>query len=223
LGPPASPKQLRQTPSGDFSQSSQPGERRIAFALLLRKIRARLEQQKEEMKILQYSKWDAICVLCGFLHFAYVLTFFFVFPYAPWWVLVCMGLIYSVSVSWNINGVSHNLIHNPFFKSRILNRLFSIMESVTMGISQTFYKHVHHRHHMGNSDRPDEHGHTHDWISIYRHGHNGEAENPWSYIFLSYGKIRRPFMPRSKEKIRSMRDGASRKSWYWERQSPLAS
>jgi fatty acid desaturase len=97
-----------------------------------------------------------------------------------------MGLIYSVSVSWNINGVSHNLIHNPFFKTRILNRLFSVMESVTLGISQTFYKHVHHRHHMGNSDRPDEHGHTHDWISIYRHGKNGEAENPWSYIFLSY-------------------------------------
>jgi len=97
-----------------------------------------------------------------------------------------MGLLYSVSVSWNINGVSHNLIHNPFFKSRILNRLFAIMESVTLGISQTFYKHVHHRHHMGNSDRPDEHGETHDWISIYRHGHDGLAENPWSYIFLSY-------------------------------------
>ena len=165
------------------------------------------------MKILQYSKWDAVCVLCGLLHFAYVLTFFLVFPYAPWWVSVCLGLIYSVSVSWNINGVSHNLIHNPFFKSRILNRLFSIMESVTLGISQTFYKHVHHRHHMGNSDRPDEHGHTHDWISIYRHGHNGEAENPWSYIFLSYIREdpRRPSMPRLKEKIRSMRDGESRK------------
>jgi fatty acid desaturase len=97
-----------------------------------------------------------------------------------------MGLIYSVSLSWNINGVSHNLIHNPLFKSRILNRLFGIMESVTLGISQTFYRHVHYRHHMGNGDRLDEHGETHDWISIYRHGHNGEAENPWSYIFLSY-------------------------------------
>jgi fatty acid desaturase len=97
-----------------------------------------------------------------------------------------MGLIYSVSVSWNINGVAHNHIHNPFFRARILNRLFSIMESVTLGISQTFYKHVHHRHHMGNSDRPDEHGNTHDWISIYRHGHNGEAEHPLRYIFLSF-------------------------------------
>ena len=122
----------------------------------------------------------------GLLHCAYVLTLFFIFPYAPWWLLICLGLIYSISVSWNMNGISHNHIHNPYFTSRILNRLYSIMLSVTLGISQTFYKYVHHRHHMGNSDRPDENGNCQDWISIYRHGHDGEAENPWSYIFLSY-------------------------------------
>ena len=88
------------------------------------------------MKIFAYSKWDAVAVVAGMLHFVYVLTFFAIFPFAPCWVLVCMGLLYSVSVSWNINGVSHNLIHNPFFKARLLNRLFSIMESVTLGISQ---------------------------------------------------------------------------------------
>jgi len=138
------------------------------------------------MRIFAYSKWDAVAVIAGMLHFTYVVTFFFVFPFAPWWVLICMGCLYSVSVSWNINGVSHNLIHNPFFKFRMFNRLFSIMESVTLGISQTFYKYVHHRHHLGNSDRPDEHGNTYDWISIYRHGRDGKAENPWRYIFLSY-------------------------------------
>ena len=55
-----------------------------------------------------------------------------------------------------------------------------------MGFSQTFYEYVHQRHHMGNSDRPDENGETIDWLSIYRHGHDGEAENIWSYVFLSY-------------------------------------
>jgi len=138
------------------------------------------------MKLLAYSKWDAVAVLCGVLHFAYVVTFFFVFPFAPWWLLIGMGLLYSISVSWNINGVSHNLIHNPFFKSRMLNRLFAIMESVTLGFSQTFYKYIHHRHHLGNSDRPDEDGQVYDWVSIYRHGQNGAAENPWRYTFLSY-------------------------------------
>jgi fatty acid desaturase len=138
------------------------------------------------MKILAYSKWDALPALCGMLHFAYVLTFFALFPVAPWWVLVCMGMIYSISVSWNINGISHNFIHNPYFSWRPMNRMFAVMESVTLGFSQTFYKYVHHRHHMGNSDRPDEEGETVDWLSIYRHGHDGEAENVWSYIFLCY-------------------------------------
>ena len=91
------------------------------------------------MKVLAYSKWDAVPVLCGVLHFAYVLTLFAVFPMAPWWLLVCMGLIYSVSISWNINGISHNFLHNPFFESPVLNRLFSILESLTVGFSQTFY------------------------------------------------------------------------------------
>lgn len=138
------------------------------------------------MKVLAYSKWDAVPVICGVVHFAYVLTIFAVFPIAPWWLLICMGLIYSISISWNINGISHNFLHNPFFESSVLNRLFSILESLTVGFSQTFYKYVHHRHHMGNSDKPDETGETVDWLSIYRHGDEGEAENPWSYIFLSY-------------------------------------
>ena len=33
---------------------------------------------------------------------------------------------------------------------------------------------------------PDEHGETIDWLSIYRHGHDGEAENIWSYVLFSY-------------------------------------
>jgi len=39
---------------------------------------------------------------------------------------------------------------------------------------------------MGNSDRPDETGEVVDWLSIYRHGHEGEPENIFAYVFLSY-------------------------------------
>src|SRR5260370_27538944 len=123
------------------------------------------------MKVLTYSKWDAVPVVSGLLHCVFVLTLFFIFTYAPWWLLICMGLIYSVSVSWNINGISHNHIHNPYFASRIVNRVCSIMESVTLGISQTFYKHVHHRHHIGNIAKPHDNGQLHNSISIYRHRH----------------------------------------------------
>jgi fatty acid desaturase len=118
------------------------------------------------MKLLAYSKWDVVPVVCGLVHFAFVLTLFAVFPIAPWWLLIGMGFTYSVSISWNINGISHNFLHNPYFQSHLLNRIFSLTESLAMGFSQTFYEYVHQRHHMGNSDRPDaETGDTIDWLS----------------------------------------------------------
>jgi fatty acid desaturase len=138
------------------------------------------------MKILAHSSKDAIPVVCALLHAAYLAAMFLVFPHAPWWLLGVMGFVYSVSISWNINGIAHNFIHNPYFVSPLLNRAFSWLLSVTMGFSQQFYDLVHTRHHQGNSDRPDEKGETVDWLSIYRHGEEGEAENPWTYVFCSY-------------------------------------
>ena len=111
---------------------------------------------------------------------------FYLFPRVPLWVMLILGFIYSVSISWNINGISHNFIHNPYFRSPLLNRLFSIIESVTVGFSQVFYECIHMQHHKGNADRPDDAGETTDWISIYKHGDDGEAEHPLKYTFLSF-------------------------------------
>lgn len=138
------------------------------------------------MKILAHKSADWIPVICALLHTAYLLAMFAVFPHAPWWLLAIMGFVYSVSISWNINGIAHNFIHNAYFAWEPLNYAFSWLLSVTMGFSQQFYELVHQRHHQGNSDRPDKNGETVDWLSIYRHGHDGEPENPWSYVFCSY-------------------------------------
>jgi len=135
-----------------------------------------------------YTNWDAFPALCGVLNFALVVVIYLSFArwHAPWWVLVCLGFTYSVSIGWNINSVCHNFVHNPFFTSPLLNRLFSLMQSFALGFSQVCYDAVHSRHHRGNSDRVGENGDTLDWASIYRHGHDDEAESPWSYTFLSY-------------------------------------
>jgi fatty acid desaturase len=135
-----------------------------------------------------YSTWDIIPVLAGLAHFAYLCLLYYLFTYTriPLWAFCVLGLVWSVSISWNINGISHNFLHNPYFKSNFLNKCFSLLESVTIGFSQTFYDTVHRRHHMGNSDRPDDQGEVVDWLSIYRHGHEGQAENIFSYVFLSY-------------------------------------
>jgi fatty acid desaturase len=42
------------------------------------------------------------------------------------------------------------------------------------------------QHHKGNADRPGKDGETIDSISIYKHGHDGEAEHPLKYTFLSF-------------------------------------
>jgi len=141
---------------------------------------------KHQGILFKHSTWDALPALCGVAIFAWVILMFAIFPTAPWWVLVPMGLIYSICISWNINSICHNFVHNPFFISDVLNRLFSFMQSIALGFSQTCYDCVHSRHHQGNSDKQDEHGETVDWASIYRHGHDGEAESAWKYTFLSY-------------------------------------
>jgi fatty acid desaturase len=136
--------------------------------------------------LLAHSAWDAVPVLCGLLHLGYLVGWFLLFSRLPWWANVLAGLGYAVSISWNINGISHNFLHNPYFRWAPLNRLFSIVESLACGFSQTFYTCVHMKHHVGNSDLPDEKGETVDWLSIYRHGDSGLPENVWSYTFLSF-------------------------------------
>src|SRR5580704_14965035 len=144
------------------------------------------QRLQTDSRIFAFTRWDIIPVTAALLHCAYFFGMFLLFPILPLWAMLILGLIYSVSISWNINGISHNFIHNPYFRSPLLNRLFSVMESITCCFSQVYYDVVHTQHHKGNSDRKDEHGDTIDWISIYRHGHDGQAENPWSYTFLSF-------------------------------------
>jgi fatty acid desaturase len=146
---------------------------------------AAIERPVTNSKILAHTRWDAIPVIAALVHCVYFFGMFYLFPRAPLWVMLILGFIYSVSISWNINGVSDNFIHNPYFHLPLLNRLFSILESITVGFSQVFYECIHMQHHKGNANRSDEHGETIDWISIYKHGREGEAEHPLAYTFLS--------------------------------------
>jgi fatty acid desaturase len=146
----------------------------------------RTERPATDSRLFAHTRWDAVPTTAGLFHLAYFLGLFFLYPHAPLWVMLILGFIYSLMVNANINGIGHNFIHNPFFRAKILNRLFGVTQSVACCFSQTYYDAVHMRHHKGNSDRQDENGDTIDWLSIYRHGHDGEAENPWSYVFLGF-------------------------------------
>ncbi len=151
-----------------------------------------------KFSVMKYSRWDWIPVGLASLHFAYVVGLFAAFPYISWPLAIAAGLLYSISISWSINSISHNFIHNVYFQSKTLNTLFSYLLSVTIGFSQAMYDFVHTRHHSGNMDRPDEHGNVVDYLSIYKHGKNGKPENVWKYTFLSF------FRDDPKEILRAM-------------------
>jgi fatty acid desaturase len=146
----------------------------------------RVERPTTDSKLFAHTRWDAIPALAGLFHLLYFFALFLLFPHTPLWIMLILGFIYALMINANINGIGHNFIHNPFFRSPLLNRLFGVTQSVACCFSQTYYDAVHMQHHNGNSDRQNEGGETIDWLSIYRHGHDGEAENPWSYVFLSF-------------------------------------
>src|SRR5450432_280383 len=139
-----------------------------------------IERPPTNSRLFAYTRWDTIPVLAELLHCTYFFGMFYLFPRVPLWAMLPLGFLYSISISWNINGISHNFIHNPYFRTPLLNRLFSVLESITVGFSQVFYECIHMQHHKGNADRPNESGETIDWISIYKRGDEGEAENPWT-------------------------------------------
>jgi fatty acid desaturase len=146
----------------------------------------RVDRPTTSSRLFAHTRWDAVPMFAGLFHLAFFFGLFFLYPHTPLWIMLILGFVYALMVNANINGVGHNFIHNPFFRWPLLNRLFSLSQSVACCFSQTYYDAVHMQHHKGNSDRQDEKGDTIDWLSIYRHGHDGEAENPWRYVFLSY-------------------------------------
>lgn len=124
----------------------------------------RVERVATDSKLFAHTRWDALPALAGLFHLAYFFALFFLYPHTPLWLMLIMGFVYSLMVNANINGVGHNFIHNPFFRAPLLNRLFSVTQSVACCFSQTYYDVVHLQHHKGNSDRPDENGETIDWL-----------------------------------------------------------
>jgi hypothetical protein len=57
--------------------------------------------------------------------------------------------IIAIGLWWNSNTISHNFIHKPFFRSRILNLLFALYLSALLGVPQSVWRVRHLAHHAG--------------------------------------------------------------------------
>jgi hypothetical protein len=80
--------------------------------------------------------WDGLFITLAALHAVVLMAW----PAAP---------VIAIGVWWNSNTIAHNFIHWPFFRSRLLNRLFSAYLSVLLGIPQALWRQRHLAHHAG--------------------------------------------------------------------------
>jgi fatty acid desaturase len=137
----------------------------------------------------RYSPYDSIPALFGVAQVAFLWWTFVAFPGLSWWALVLSFLAVTTAYCWNLQCVSHNFIHNPFFTSDWLNRAFGVLETLAIGLPHQLYHHYHLNHHAGDNDAKGPDGSTRDWSSIYRHGEGDSPEAFWRYCLFSFFRV----------------------------------
>jgi fatty acid desaturase len=135
------------------------------------------------------SAWDAIPAWCGVGIVALIFWTFLTFDSLSWWVLVPAFVAVTWSYCWNLQCISHNFIHNPYFRNAWLNRAYSVLETFALGVPHVLYHHYHLNHHWGDNDAKGPDGTTKDWSSIYRHSKDDQPEPFWRYCLLSFFRV----------------------------------
>lgn len=140
-------------------------------------------------RLFRYHPADAVIVACGVGHVAFLLWTFLAFASLPWWLVVVSFVAYAVMICWNLQCISHNFIHNPFFTKAWLNRAFGVLDTLAIGMPHQLYHHYHMNHHQGNNDKKGPDGTTRDWSSIFRHGRDDQPEGFWRYVLVSFFRV----------------------------------
>jgi len=137
----------------------------------------------------RYTSLDAFPALAGAGLVALLFATWLGFERMPWWLVMSAFFAVTLGYVWNLQSISHNFVHNPYFANEWLNRAFSVLEALALGVPQILYHHYHMNHHFGDNDRIGADGTTKDWSSIYRYGKNDEPENFWKYIIVSFFRV----------------------------------
>jgi fatty acid desaturase len=137
----------------------------------------------------RYSACDAFPALGGVAILAVIVASLLSFDRLPWWALSAAFLAVAYSYLWNLQSISHNFIHNPYFNNQWLNRAYSVLLTLDLGVPHVLYHHYHMNHHFGDNDAKGPDGTTKDWSSIYRHGKGNAPESFWRYVLLSFWRV----------------------------------
>jgi fatty acid desaturase len=140
-------------------------------------------------RFFRYSVFDAVPALAGVGIVALIFWTFLDYDDLSWWVLAPAFVAIAWSYCWNMQCISHNFIHNPFFQSQWLNRAYSVLETLALGVPHVLYHHYHMNHHFGDSDMKGPDGTTRDWSSIYRYGRDNQPEGFIRYCLVSFFRV----------------------------------
>src|ERR1700712_1231275 len=95
----------------------------------------------DNRRFFRTSRWDALLAVSGVGIVALLVGWFLSFRVLPWWATALAFTAAAWSYCWNLQCVSHNFIHNPFFTNRWFNRAFGVLESLAIGVPHLLYHH----------------------------------------------------------------------------------
>jgi fatty acid desaturase len=133
-------------------------------------------QNENTLSLFKYSSKDILLVLIAFIQ---VILLIF-----PFWIKLSFASLFSLVifqvylVGLNYQCIAHNFIHNPFFNNSYFNSIFSVWNTLCLGVPQSLYR-IHHLNHHRYNNHPEK-----DDSSTYRHGKNGNEENIFLYSLL---------------------------------------
>lgn len=137
----------------------------------------------------KYSRQDGILVILTFLQVATWVVAVVYFEQLEIYQLALLGVANLFLMATNYECVAHNFMHNPFFRWKPLNKIFSIINSIAMGMPQSIYKSEHIYHHMYTNDRWEGDKPPSDNTSTFYYGKDNQEEGWFSYAFLAYSRI----------------------------------
>ena len=142
-------------------------------------------------KLLAHSPLDGLLVILALVQSAILILGAVTAGRVPWGVSIVLGLVSAFLLCTNFMCIGHNFVHNPFFTSKRLNRLFAMFNSLNIGVPQTLHQIQHMHHHKFNNDAFDfGKKTTRDYTSTYRYGRPpGEEEHLLKYALLGTFRV----------------------------------
>jgi fatty acid desaturase len=133
-----------------------------------------------------HTRKDIFLVVTGVVGFLGLLVPAVGFKQFSFWPLIGFAALEVFLICMNYQCVAHNAIHNPFFKWKPFNAVFSHFNTLVLGVPQSLYKVHHMNHHKYCNDLPGADGWTLDRSSTYRFSRSsGRPEGILRYSLLS--------------------------------------